>query len=50
MVKKVRERISDLDRCTLEALIVLDVHNKDVIELELAKAGIDKPSDFNWQA
>jgi hypothetical protein len=37
-----------LDRCTLEALIVLDVHNKDVIEIELAKNGIDKATDFNW--
>jgi dynein heavy chain len=36
VVKKVREKISDLDRCTLEALIVLDVHNKDVVEIELA--------------
>jgi hypothetical protein len=27
----VRTEISLLDRCTLEAMIVLDVHNRDVL-------------------
>ena len=31
IVQLVRTNISTLDRCTIEALIVLDVHNRDVI-------------------
>lgn len=31
VVAIVRTQISVLDRCTLEALIVLDVHNRDVM-------------------
>lgn len=45
----VRGRLSELSRCTLQALIVLDVHNRDVIN-EMAHRGIENINDFQWQA
>lgn len=36
-----------LERETLGALVVLDVHNKDVIE-HLIKAQVDNIFDFKW--
>lgn len=47
IVGLVRQNISKLNRCTLEALIVLDVHNKDVVSV-LLKDGISKKEDFEW--
>lgn len=38
-----------MDRCTIEALIVLDVHNRDVVDALVAKH-IDKITSFDWQA
>ena len=38
-----------MDRATIEALIVLDVHNRDMIK-QLRDEKIDKTSDFAWQA
>lgn len=49
IVKLVRTNLPKLDRCTLEALIVLDVHNVKVIE-ELVQTRIEKVTDFQWQA
>lgn len=43
-----RQKISPLDRCSLEALIVLDVHNRDVT-LSLVKNKVQKITDFEWQ-
>ena len=43
----VRTEISKLDRCTAEAMIVLDVHNRDVLT-ELFKTKISKVNDFSW--
>lgn len=45
IVNLVRSNISPLDRCTIEALIVLDVHNRDVVE-QLAEMKIEKMNDF----
>jgi dynein heavy chain len=44
----VRTNISNLDRCTLEALIVLDVHAKEVIKNELLDNQICDTNDFKW--
>ena len=46
----VRTDISKLQRATLEALIVLDVHAKDVIQQELIDKQISDPTDFGWLA
>jgi len=45
----VRKPISPLDRCTLEALIVLNVHNRDVVRA-LADFNITNLQDFEWQS
>ncbi len=39
--------INNLDRCTLEALIVLDVHNKDVI-VDLVNKNVSRIAEFDW--
>jgi dynein heavy chain len=44
----VRTNISKLARCTLEALVVLDVHARDVIEKELLQKQVSDVHDFNW--
>jgi dynein heavy chain len=49
IVEIVRKPISVLDRCTLEALIVLDVHNRDVVR-ELFEKNIKNLIDFQWQS
>lgn len=50
VVEVVRGNITKLERCTLEALIVLDVHAKDVINDELVKNNVSDPSEFAWLA
>mmetsp|Transcript_23930 Transcript_23930/g.20946 ORF Transcript_23930/g.20946 Transcript_23930/m.20946 type:complete len:444 (+) Transcript_23930:1824-3155(+) len=47
IVQLVRKDIEPLDRLTLEALIVLDVHNKDVVK-SLAEAEVSDINDFGW--
>jgi dynein heavy chain len=44
----VRTEISKLQRATLEALIVLDVHAKEVIQHELLNNQICDTNDFKW--
>jgi len=44
----VRTDINKLQRATLEALIVLDVHAKDCIRTDLIKKEICDPNDFGW--
>lgn len=39
--------ISNLERITVKALIVIDVHAKDVVE-ELTKTGVTTVNDFQW--
>ena len=48
LVNLVRQEISKLQRCTLEALVVLDVHAKDVVQNTLIDAGVSSPNDFAW--
>jgi len=45
----VRGDLSFLSRCTMKALIVLDVHARDVIGL-LVDEGIEDSNDFSWQS
>eukprot|EP00930_Biecheleria_cincta_P034372 TRINITY_DN23765_c0_g1_i1.p1 TRINITY_DN23765_c0_g1~~TRINITY_DN23765_c0_g1_i1.p1 ORF type:complete len:4302 (-),score=866.21 TRINITY_DN23765_c0_g1_i1:110-13015(-) len=47
VIDLVRNDIPALTRCTLEALIVIFVHNKDTVE-ELVKLGISAEDDFDW--
>jgi len=46
-VKLVRTKLSKMQTITLNALIVIDVHAKDVVE-KLYKAGIDDKNSFEW--
>ena len=49
IVRLVRTEISPLDRCTVEALIVLDVHARDVIQ-KLADSEVGNMNHFDWQS
>jgi dynein heavy chain len=48
IVDMVRSDIPNLVRQTLEALIVIFVHNKDTV-MELKDLGIEREDDFDWQ-
>ena len=47
IVLMVRGKITKLERSTISALVVLDVHARDVSE-EIGKLGVDDITDFNW--
>jgi hypothetical protein len=47
VVNKVRGKLSSLDRKTLSALIVIDVHARDVVSA-LVKEGVATTTDFSW--
>jgi dynein heavy chain len=49
IVELVRGNVDDLLRCTLKAMIVLDVHCRDVIK-DLVDEGIEDKNDFSWLA
>jgi dynein heavy chain len=49
IVAKVRGNLSKLDRQTLGSLIVLDVHNRDIVDL-LVSQKIDDVNSFDWMA
>ncbi|EFJ50020.1 dynein heavy chain 6 [Volvox carteri f. nagariensis] len=49
VVNMVRGKLTKLDRKTLSALIVIDVHARDVV-VELANAGVTAESDFAWNS
>ena len=43
----VRGKLPAMSRISLGALIVIDVHARDVVD-ELARNKVDKESDFQW--
>ena len=47
IVNLVRGNLDKLSRCTLQAMIVMDVHNKDVIK-SLVGQNIEDINDFMW--
>lgn len=49
VVDLVRGQLTKLQRATLGALVVLDVHARDVVT-DLADNKITNESDFDWQA
>lgn len=49
IVELVKKSLSPLNRCTLEALIVLDVHNRVVVN-SLIEANVQSITDFDYEA
>jgi dynein heavy chain len=49
IVALVRGKLSKMERTTLGALTVIDVHARDVIQ-EMGEAGVAKATDFNWSS
>ncbi|KAI8904079.1 dynein heavy chain and region D6 of dynein motor-domain-containing protein [Gorgonomyces haynaldii] len=47
IVALVRGELTPMARMTLAALVVIDVHARDVV-LELSRAGVSAESDFEW--
>lgn len=49
VVDLVRGELTKLQRATLGALVVMDVHARDVVAA-LAEGAVSSQSDFDWQA
>ena len=47
IVGLVRGNLSKLNRATLSALVVMDVHARDTVEM-MAKEGVCNITDFAW--
>jgi dynein heavy chain, axonemal len=48
IVQLVRGELSELDRITLGALVVIDVHGKDVLKYNLIDNNITSIKSFEW--
>jgi dynein heavy chain len=48
LVHLVRTPITPLQRCTIEAMIVLDVHAKEVIKTDLIDVNESSSASFAW--
>ena len=49
LIELVRSDLSNLNRMTLSALVVLDVHARDVVS-RLVQEAVSDPTDFEWLA
>ncbi|UPR05068.1 heavy chain of dynein [Chloropicon primus] len=49
VVGKVRGQLTKLERQTLGALVVMDVHARDVVD-NMSKSNVSSPEDFDWAA
>lgn len=49
IVGLVRGQLTSLERATCGALVVIDVHARDVT-MEMAKLGVEDVRDFNWES
>ena len=49
VVGKVRGELTKLERQTLGALVVMDVHARDVVD-NMSKSNVTSPEDFDWAA
>lgn len=47
IVNKVRGKLTKMERTTIGALVVIDVHARDVT-MQMADAGVSSDSDFEW--
>jgi len=49
IVELVRGELTPLQRATAGALVVIDVHNRDVVDA-MHGQGVERADDFNWEA
>lgn len=49
IVSLVRGQLTSLERSTCGALVVIDVHARDVV-VDMVKQGVEDIRDFNWES